>query len=71
VRYAFYRYSIELDAQKTTAARAVVDGVWDAVRRRMGPYRPGLRLGALPIYSMFWLGHHVAVARRHFRVHSR
>ena len=71
VRYAFYRYSIELDAQKRPAARAVVEGVWDAVSRRSGPYRPGLRLGALPIHSIFWLGHHVAVVRRHFRGHSR
>jgi GT2 family glycosyltransferase len=48
LKYAFYRYDIESDAGKTTAADAVIAGVYDALRGRFGgldqPARPGLPL---------------------------
>jgi GT2 family glycosyltransferase len=70
LRYAFYRYSLELEARKSLAARAVVEGVWDALRGRTGPYRPGFRFGAPAVHFVFWLGHHIALGVRQFRGHS-
>lgn len=46
--YAYHRYTIEIEADKPVAAQAVVDGVYDALRGRFGPYisqsRPGVGL---------------------------
>src|SRR5262249_48303235 len=38
VKYAYYRYAIEMESGQTVAARAVADGVWDALIGRTGPY---------------------------------
>lgn len=45
-KYCFYRYCVEREADKPAAASAVVDGVYDALRGRVGPLgaqpRPGI-----------------------------
>lgn len=44
-RYCFYRHGFEMEAGQRGAARAVVEGVYDALRSRTGPYRRGRRPG--------------------------
>ena len=38
VRYAYYRYAIEIESGQAAAGRAVADGVWDALLGQTGPY---------------------------------
>jgi hypothetical protein len=44
--YAYHRFTIEEEAGKTLAAKAVVDGVYDALLGRFGPYPDRSRPGA-------------------------
>ncbi len=48
LRYAYHRYAIEREAGFADSANAVVEGLYDALRGRYGPYptrpRPGLGL---------------------------
>jgi hypothetical protein len=48
VRYAYYRYDIELENGCVDAAEAVLEGVCDAISRRFGAYRRDPRL-VLPL----------------------
>lgn len=52
-RYCFYRYDIELDAGKSGAADAVVEGVYDGLRGVLGSYRPGRRFGIGMLAALF------------------
>jgi GT2 family glycosyltransferase len=55
-KYCFYRYCVEQEANKPTAAQAVIDGVYDALRGRVGPLTPGPRPGIGTIAGAFaWL----------------
>ena len=55
-KYCFYRYSVEQEAAKPAAARAVVDGVYDAMSGRVGPFREGRRAGSSLIAAAFAAG---------------
>lgn len=44
--YCFYRHSIEREAGQAKAARAVAEGVRDALASRIGPYATAPRFGA-------------------------
>ena len=53
VKYAFYRYAIEVETGKSAAARAVVEGLWDALSGETGIYRERARPGAAIIQAAF------------------
>lgn len=55
LRYAFYRYAIEMEAGKPLAAAAVVDGVWDGLCGRTGIYNNCGRTGTKVIRRVFEL----------------
>jgi GT2 family glycosyltransferase len=48
LKYTYYRYAIEREAGHADSADAVVEGVYDALVRRYGPYRARSRL-AVPL----------------------
>jgi GT2 family glycosyltransferase len=52
-RYAFYRYSHEIESNKPEAARAVADGLWDALCGRYGSYVQRRRAGGACIGGLF------------------
>lgn len=62
--YTFYRFDVEHDAGKPEAANAVIEGVYDALRHREGPYvsrsRPGIGL----VRGAYRIGQRLARARR-------
>jgi GT2 family glycosyltransferase len=62
-RYAFYRYAIEVEMGKPLAARAVAEGIWDALMGRKGPYFQRRRPGALLVRALFAAGHAVSRAK--------
>ncbi|MEO8483554.1 MAG: glycosyltransferase family 2 protein [Acidobacteriota bacterium] len=64
LRYAFYRYDIELDAGKTAAADAVMDGVIDGSCGRFGPYQPRKGPGRAPVRLLFAGARRLARVRR-------
>ena len=47
LRYAFYRYSLEMEAGSPVAARAVADGLADALTGKTGPYTSSHGTGAV------------------------
>ncbi len=55
--YAYHRYTIEAEADKPVAAKAVVDGVYDALMGRFGPYVDRPRPGAGALAALFRLAH--------------
>jgi GT2 family glycosyltransferase len=71
LRYAYYRFSIELEAGKTLAERAVANGVWDAVRGRTGPYVSGRHVGATMIAGLFSCGRWLSLHRHSVRPAER
>ena len=62
--YAFYRYDIERDAGETQAARAVLDGVYDAYRGVFGPYPHHRRVGVMFVRGLFQTARTVARLKR-------
>jgi GT2 family glycosyltransferase len=48
LKYVYYRYAIEREEGRPAAADAVLEGVWDAVAGRYGPYEPAPR-PAVPV----------------------
>ena len=63
-KYCFYRYCVEQEADKPAAARAVVDGVYDALRGRTGPFGTGRRPGGGLISAAFAAGRSMGSSRR-------
>ena len=53
MKYAFYRYAIEIEKGKPAAAHAVIDGLWDALMGRTGEYAPRPRRGAPLLRAAF------------------
>ncbi|MEO8071118.1 MAG: glycosyltransferase family 2 protein [Acidobacteriota bacterium] len=64
LRYAFYRYDIELEAGKPAAAKAVVDGLYDGFTNRYGPYARTRRAGRAVVSAAFAGARRLAHARR-------
>lgn len=52
-KYCFYRHSVEIEAGQPSAARAVAEGVYDALRSRTGPYRRVPRPGCTTL-DLVW-----------------
>src|SRR5262249_37030490 len=71
LRYAFYRYEIEMEKAKPQGADAVVDGFVDAVRGQFGPYRAGARRGVSAARLLFRSGHRLARGRAESPVKKR
>jgi GT2 family glycosyltransferase len=59
--YAYHRFTIEEEAGKALAAKAVVDGVYDALLGRFGPYLSRPRPGAQVIAGTFRFVHRLAM----------
>ena len=53
LRHMYHRYCVERDADQLEAAGAVVDGMLDAIRERVGPYVSGPRTGAKVVAFVF------------------
>ena len=53
LKYVYARYETERDAGQIDSATAVLEGAADAVLRRFGPYRPGLRPGLSLFRAIF------------------
>lgn len=47
-RYVYYRYCVEREEGRDDAADAVLEGLWDALARRFGPFEPRPR-PAVPV----------------------
>jgi len=60
LKYAFYRYAIELEHGKPAAAAAVIDGLWDALAGRTGTYSDRPRPGLPMLRAVFDLRRRVA-----------
>jgi GT2 family glycosyltransferase len=67
VLYAFYRYDVECESGKAPAARAVVEGFYDALLGRHGPYARRWRPGFWAILAAFVVGRRIARLKRHRR----
>ena len=52
-KYAYYRYTIERENNCPEAADAVLEGVWDALNRRFGPFGQGPRWGVPLLRNWF------------------
>jgi GT2 family glycosyltransferase len=63
LKYCYYRYCAEMEAGQRVAARAVVDGLVDALRGVTGEYRPAARPGAAAAALAFGAGARVAGLR--------
>jgi GT2 family glycosyltransferase len=67
LRYGFYRYDIELEAAKPAAARAILEGIHDALTATSGPRQDRGRLGLGALGATFRLGRTVSRALRPWR----
>jgi GT2 family glycosyltransferase len=56
LKYAFYRYAIEIEHGKRAAADAVIDGLWDGLAGRTGMYSECTRLGVPALRAAFEVG---------------
>jgi hypothetical protein len=63
-RYASYRYEIEAEAGKMHAARAVAEGVRDALASKTGPYVEPTGLGTAVVHTGLRALHQLSRARR-------
>jgi GT2 family glycosyltransferase len=61
--YAWYRYQHELDARQPVAAKAIVDGVWDGLVGRLGPYAANRRLGARALDKAMTIAYRLVASR--------
>jgi GT2 family glycosyltransferase len=62
--YVFYRYDIELDAGKTAAASAVLDGLYDGLTGRYGKAPSSARPGRRVLGAVFGAARQLARAKR-------
>ncbi len=53
LKYTYNRYALEREAGQADTADAVVQGLYDALARRFGPFRAGPRLGMSLMRSAF------------------
>jgi GT2 family glycosyltransferase len=53
LKYVYYRYSVEREHGKDRAADGVLEGVYDALAGRFGPYVPGPRPGLSQLRALF------------------
>lgn len=69
--YAFYRYDFAREAGNTSAAHAVIDGLYDALRGWSGPYQRRSRVGVGATRAVFAAARLMARARRPRRARKR
>ena len=55
LKYIFHRYAHEKDGGFDKSANAVLEGLYDGLRRRRGPYPPGWRPGLFALRGMAYL----------------
>jgi GT2 family glycosyltransferase len=66
LKYVYHRYTVEREAGQPEAADAVVEGLWDALIGRFGPYAPGRRRAVPLIRGVFelWRNRRARQARK-------
>jgi GT2 family glycosyltransferase len=64
LRYAYYRYSIELETGNAHAARAIIEGLSDALAGAMGPYSRHRRRRYAVLQAAFGLGRLASYVKR-------
>jgi GT2 family glycosyltransferase len=66
LKYVYYRYAIERQAGQADAADAVLEGAWDAIAGRYGPYAPGPRRAVPLMRARFelWRKRRIRQARK-------
>ncbi len=70
LRYAAYRYEIEVEAGKDPAARGVAEGLRDALCGVTGPYVEGPRSGLGTLLTVMRVLHRCSAATRSLRTES-
>jgi GT2 family glycosyltransferase len=53
LKYVYYRFAIERENGQDNSADAVLEGLWDALAGRFGPFAPGWRPGVPVLRSLF------------------